>query len=127
MTDRAFAIQTQGTPLRSVDGDAASRLSCVTVRPGTGHAVVVLTGELDLATAPQLSPVIHDLLAQGRNRITIDMEDVTFMDGFTVETLIIAHRDVARTGGFLDITDNPLCARLLKITGTATFSHPSNP
>jgi anti-anti-sigma factor len=99
-------------------------LTCVSLRPGTGHAVVALVGELDLHTAPQLSPVIRGLLAEGRTRITIDLEKVTFMDGFTLGLLIRAHRDVARAGGFLDITHNRLCARLMIVTGTTTFLHP---
>lgn len=121
MTDRAFAVPTQTTPARSHDGEAAISFTCVTVHPGTGHDVVALTGELDLHTAPKLSPVIHGLLAQGRNRITVNLDDVTFIDGFTIGILITAQRDVARTGGSLDITHNPLCARLLTLTGTTSF------
>ena len=122
--NRLASIPLQTTPARSPDDEAANPPTCVTVRPGTGHAVVALSGELDLFTAPQLSPVIHGLLAQGRNRITINLDDVTFMDGFALGTLITAHRDVARTGGSLDITHNRLCARLMNITGTTTFLHP---
>lgn len=106
------------------DGDDFSWLSRVTVRPGTGHDVVALAGEFDVFTAQQLRPVIQDLLAQGRNRITINLDDLTFMDGYTLRVLVDAHHDVTRAGGSLDITHNPLCARLLIITGTTTFLHP---
>ena len=96
---------------------------CVSLRRGVGHDVVALTGELDVSTVPQLGPVIHGLLDEGRNRITVNLDDVTFMDGSALAMLITAHRDVTRAGGSLDITHNPLCARLMTVTGMTTFGH----
>ncbi|QWZ09926.1 STAS domain-containing protein [Nocardioides panacis] len=122
MRDRRLTLPLQRTPAR--DGEAAQAPTCVRLHPGTGPAVVALVGELDLDTAPQLSPVIRRLLAQGRSRITINLDEVTFMDGFTLGLLIRAHHDVARAGGFLDLTHNRLCARLMVVTGTTTFLHP---
>jgi anti-anti-sigma factor len=99
-------------------------LARVTVRPGSGHDVVVLSGEFDLSTAPQLSPVVHRLLGQGRRRIVLDLDAVTFLDGFAIDMLVMAHRDVRRAGGSLEITRNRLCERLLACTGTTTFLRP---
>lgn len=89
----------------------------VTVRPGHERDVVELAGELDLATAPGLQPALRGLLAQGRNRILIDLAEVTFMDGFTLGVLIAAQRDVRRAGGCLRVTDHPTLLRLLAFTG----------
>jgi anti-anti-sigma factor len=106
---------------RERDPDSLARVS---VRPGTGQDIVALAGELDMATAPRLSPVIHCLLAQGRNRITVNLDAVTFMDASALSALIMARRDVTRSKGSLTITDNPLCARLLAMTGLTTLFHP---
>ena len=109
----------------SLGGSAVGPLPCIIVRAGIGHDVVALSGELDLYTAPQLRRVIHGLLAQGHNRLTLNLDEVTFIDWFTTQMLIAAHRHAARTGGSLGITHNRLCARLLTITGTTTTpSHP---
>ena len=111
-----------GMTLQSArSSDAHSLSTCATVRTGDDHDVVALSGELDIQTAPQLSLVIQDLLTQGRKRVTLNLDDVTFMDGYALGVLIAAHRDVTRVGGCLDITHNPVCARLLVVTGTTTF------
>ena len=89
----------------------------VTVRPGREGDIVALAGELDLATAPGLQPALRGLLAQGRNRILIDLAEVTFMDGFALGVLIAAQRDVRRAGGRLRVTNHPLLLRLLVFTG----------
>jgi len=102
------------------DEDSAP-LARVTLRPGGGRAVIALSGELDLATAPLLSPVIHSLLAHGRNRITINLDDVTFLDVFALGTLVLAHRDVTRSQGSLSFTHNPVFERLLAMTGLITL------
>lgn len=113
----ALAVPTQTSPAH--DDESVYPLTLITVRPGTGHDVVALTGELDLCTAPQLTPVIHDLLAQGRTHITINLDRVTFIDASGLSALGTAHRDITRSHGTLVITHNPLCARLLALTGVA--------
>lgn len=104
---------------------------CVTVRSGPGHAVIALAGELDLATIPHLSPVLHGLLAEGRTQITINLDAVTFMDVCALGALMIAHRDVTRAKGSLEITPNRFCERLLATSGAALppfrFSRPAPP
>jgi anti-anti-sigma factor len=89
----------------------------VRVRIAADHAEVVLAGELDVATEPAIRHTMLDLLAAGHRRIVVNLDDVTFLDGTTLGVLIAAHRDATATGGTLELTDNPLCARLLKVTG----------
>ena len=47
---------------------------------GDGLAVVTLTGEIDLATAPQLKSRLTGLLAQGFGRFVLDLSGVRHMD-----------------------------------------------
>jgi len=89
----------------------------VTVRPGRERDIVALSGELDLASTAGLQPALRGLLTQGRNRILIDLAEVTFMDGFALGVLIAAQRDVRRSGGCLRVTNHPTLLRLLAFTG----------
>ncbi|QNN52106.1 anti-sigma factor antagonist [Nocardioides mesophilus] len=118
-TDRAFALPAHTSS--AYGSEAGIALSCVTVLPGAGHDVVALTGELDLSTAPQMSRVIQGFLAQGRNRIIMNLDGVTFMDASALSALVIAHREIRRSHGTLVISHNPVCARLLAMTGLATL------
>jgi anti-anti-sigma factor len=106
----------QGAPTTRPAGNEPGSPSCVSVRRGTDHDVVMLVGELDVATAPQVSPVVRGLLAEGRRRIVIDIDRVTFMDGFAFGVLLVVCRDVRRSGGCLHVVQNPLWARLLLVT-----------
>ncbi len=95
-------------------------LASVTVHRGLRQDIVTVVGELDLATAPQLSPVIHRLLARGRNRITIDLARMTFVDVSALSALLTAQRDVRRLAGVLTVSHNPRLARLLALAGLET-------
>lgn len=99
-----------------IPGGGGSPLA-VTVRPGLGGELVALTGEIDFDTSPQFCRVIGRLLADGRHNIVVDLDAVTFLDGCAIAALIAAAHDVAQAGGKLLVTYNPLCVRLLKITG----------
>ena len=90
------------------------------VRTSDAGRVVALAGEIDMATAPQLGPVIRRLLEQGHHAIVIDLDAVTFVDGSAIGALIAASQEVAATGGCLQITPHALCERLLRITGETT-------
>ena len=68
-----------GIPV-SLDGGAVIQTTCITVHSEAEHAVVALSGELDLASAPQLQRVVHGLLARGHNCLTINLDEVTFID-----------------------------------------------
>jgi anti-anti-sigma factor len=57
--------------------------------------LVVVRGELDLATAPELERVLLEALDRG-DRVLLDVRDLGFMDSSGVRVLVTAH---ARTGG----------------------------
>lgn len=97
----------------------------VTVRPAAGHDVVELAGELDLATTPLLYEQVRRLVADGRNRLVVDLDGVTFMDATALGFLVATHRDVTASDGSLVVrhqnTAVPALLRLPGLTGILAF------
>ncbi len=86
--------------------------------------VVVLRGELDVATVPAfrdaLNPLADDETVQS---IVVDLVEVTFIDSTGLMTLLNALRRIVRREGRLVIAcNNPTVLRLFEATRTdATF------
>ena len=53
----------------------------------TAGAVVVVTGELDMASAPQFRQALEAAKPRG-GRVVLDMEDLTFMDSSGLRELV---------------------------------------
>jgi anti-sigma B factor antagonist len=51
-------------------------------------AVVEVTGELDLHTAPQLRERLSELTAEGHDRVLLDCSKLTFMDSTGLGVLV---------------------------------------
>jgi anti-sigma B factor antagonist len=87
-----------------------------------GGARVEVTGEVDLATAPELLEailVVHR--AEGQD-VTVDLAGVEFMDSRGVATLIQAHRHLAGERCCLRIENpRPTVAKVLDITGVDAY------
>ena len=62
-----------------------------------GDRLLVLQGELDIATAPELVAKLQQLHAH-RHSVVLDLEGVTFMDSTGLTTLMDAFRDAQRDG-----------------------------
>ena len=58
-----------------------------------GRAVVVIRGELDLATAPDLEAAIAERLDAGQN-VVVDLRELAFMDSTGLRVLVAAHARV---------------------------------
>ena len=55
-------------------------------------AAIVVDGELDLLTAPQLANAIAESIAGGHRHLVIDMTDATFFDSVAIRTLLMSLR-----------------------------------
>ena len=60
--------------------------------------VLVLAGELDLATAPALEQSLNEIISSGNGRILLDLNDLSFVDSAGVTVLIRAKRDAEERG-----------------------------
>lgn len=82
-------------------------------------SVVRFSGELD-AGDPQFAP---DLLAEvrlGSDRVIVDMLNVSFIDSSVVRGLVLAHREVTESGGWLRVVyTHHLVRRVIEMCGLA--------
>jgi len=77
---------------------------------------VRVSGDVDLATAPQLAEVLGQF-ANGTLRV--DLSEVTFLDSSGLRTLLHAHRDATRAGRRMVVCGplHPLVQQAIAITG----------
>ncbi len=91
----------------------------VTVDRNDTQAVVVVRGELDLATAPQLEAALLPGLRDGGSAV-LDLRGLEFMDSTGVRVIVAAHHAAQEHGGSLALVrtepDGPV-ARVLEISG----------
>ncbi|WP_306186601.1 MULTISPECIES: STAS domain-containing protein [unclassified Streptomyces] len=64
-------------------------------------SVLRVAGELDLVTSPVLRQRIHDVVAEGRHDLVLDLSDVFFCDSSGVGVLIAARRLIRSCQGRL--------------------------
>ena len=62
-----------------------------------GDRTLMLHGELDIATAPELVDLLARLRHHG-HAVTVDLAEVTFMDSTGLTTLMDAHLQAQRNG-----------------------------
>ena len=83
-----------------------------------GVILLVLAGEIDLATSGQFRAVVDEAIAEGASLVA-DVEEVTFMDSTMLRELLRAHRDLGGAGRrFILAAPQPAVRRLLELTGT---------
>ena len=92
------------------------------------HTVVEAAGELDLYTAPRLRELLLALDAEGRHRLVVDLEGLSFIDSTGLGVLVGGLSRTREAGGDLAL----VCAservlRPFQITGlTEVFAvHPT--
>jgi anti-sigma B factor antagonist len=84
-----------------------------------GRTVVAISGELDLATAPELEEVLLERLDAGQ-RVVLDLRDLQFMDSSGLRVLVAAHtRASDGKAGFAIVrpAEGSEVARILEIAG----------
>jgi anti-anti-sigma factor len=64
-------------------------------------SVLEVSGELDLVTSPVLRQHVHDVVAEGRHSLVLDLSDVLFCDSSGVGVLIAARRLIRSCQGSL--------------------------
>ena len=93
----------------------------ISVQHHHDHAMLQVAGEVDLATCPQLRAVLVELIDRGFHRLTIDLEQVSFLDCSGIGVLVDALRRVNQDGGCLHLVrPRPSVLRVLSLTGMTT-------
>ena len=68
-----------------------------------GDARVVVSGEVDMATAPELGEAMRSVASTGVLRLVVDLADVSFMDSSGLGMLAAMHREQSARGGVVVI------------------------
>ena len=99
-------------------GDRAAADLTVAVHRHRGHALVVLSGEMDLTTVFAIECELAALRAAGFDNIVLDLRAVTYIDSSGLRLLLTETRK-ARHGGYRFRLTNapPVARRLIAITG----------
>lgn len=83
-----------------------------------GWAVLAVTGEVDVATAPRLREQLVGLVTEGRHRIAVDLEGVDFLDSTGLGVLVGALKRVRTHDGELALVcTQPRILKVFEITG----------
>jgi anti-sigma B factor antagonist len=80
-------------------------------------AVVAVTGELELATAPRLRQVVVSLVGEGRTNIALDLGGVDFVDSIGLGMVVSALKRVrSRDGRLVVVAAAPRVRALFELT-----------
>jgi anti-sigma B factor antagonist len=81
-------------------------------------AVVVPTGELDLATAPALEEALQRAFDGGSGRVVLDLRELEFIDSSGLRTLLTARRQAeVASAQFSLVAGHRSLERTLEIAG----------
>jgi anti-sigma B factor antagonist len=102
------------------DDRAMDRLG-VDVQAQPGQVLLVLHGELDLGTEPQLRNVaMAQLAAHNPSRLSLDLADITFLDSSGISALLDLREQASNRGAVLEfVAVSRRAARVLTIVGLA--------
>ena len=83
-----------------------------------GWAVLAVSGEVDVATAPRLRERLVDLVTEGNHRLLVDLENVDFLDSTGLGVLVGALKRVRTHDGDLALVcTQPRILKVFEITG----------
>ena len=87
------------------------------VRDQDGWAVLAVSGEIDIATAPSLRDRLHGLLAEGKLQLVVDLDDVGFLDSTGLGVLVGVLKRARTEGGEVRIVcTQPRVLKVFEIT-----------
>ena len=79
---------------------------------------VVVSGELDAATSPQLDESLEALIDAGVTHLVVDLSDVSFLDSSGLRSIIRALNAIGERQGTLRVSGvSTAVQRILEVTG----------
>lgn len=114
--------QANGEPQREPAAEGHEVAGSATLHLKVEHrgpaCLVLLNGELDLASAPPLREVLAGLLGEDRpERLVLDLSDLLYVDSTGLSVFVSAHKRAAATGvEFSLINPNSSVRKLFQIT-----------
>ena len=103
-------------PARAVFDPGAASFACAIVSAGRHRAWVRASGELDIASSPELERVLDE--AQTTARVTVlDLYDLAFIDASGVHVIVEASRYARIAGHELVVLCRPPVRKVFGLTG----------
>jgi anti-anti-sigma factor len=92
-----------------------------------GLSVLTVTGEIDLATVPDLRMALFEACCRSSGKVILDLRGVTFFDCSGISALVATRRRLPDGASLCLVTTHPMIRKIFHITGlAATFpSHSS--
>jgi anti-sigma B factor antagonist len=104
--------------MTSVEPNAPTPGFSIKVAAGEPQSRVLVVGELDLLTSPQLTDALTRLLDDStRTRLLVDLTGVTFFDSSALNVLLQAQNRAAEQQVELAIVASPMVSRVIELTG----------
>jgi anti-sigma B factor antagonist len=79
--------------------------------------VVVVRGEIDMATAPQLRNTLNELVDGGASRLVLDCRGLDFLDSSGIGVLIAVRKRLGDDGAMTLEAPKPHVRKVLELTG----------
>jgi anti-sigma B factor antagonist len=85
---------------------------------GEGQTTLIVSGEIDAASAPEFQDKIGDLLINGARQLIVDLDGVEFIDSTGLGVLVAARKNTSALDGDLKlICSRPRILKVFEITG----------
>ena len=92
----------------------------VQLQPHADAAVIVVSGELDIASAPELEQVLDQIHPEQTKLVIVDLRELEFMDSTGLSIIVRAHQRLSEHDCELTLVQGPpQVQRLLDLTGVA--------
>jgi anti-anti-sigma factor len=92
------------------------------IRQVEHHALVMLDGELDTATAAQLFEMFAELAREGIKHVALNLAELDFIDSTGISVVVAEHKRVESMGGELIIfSPRPRVRKVLEVTGLGNY------
>lgn len=79
------------------------------------HALLAVSGEFDIATAPEVDAALTAAEDAGANLIVVDLSDAEFLDSTALSVLIRSSRRVGGNGGRFEVVCPPDHIELIRV------------
>jgi anti-sigma B factor antagonist len=92
----------------------------VQLQPRSDVALIVVSGELDIAAAPELEHTLDQVRPELTKLVIVDLRELEFMDSTGLSIIVRAHQRLSERDCELTlIRGKPQVQRLLDLTGVA--------
>jgi anti-anti-sigma factor len=105
-----------------VDSSSAAQrpdVLSVVVQEAGESASLRLSGDLDLSSAPQFERALAQVLATPRRQLTIDLQELSFVDSSGLRAILAAQRECEGASCALTLIAGEQARRLFDLTGVS--------